>query len=80
MRHRFASSMAALVSLLALAGLVSISGAAQEPGEGNTTGPSKTWTTPRTSWGHPDLQGVWTTDPEIGVPVERPVDWERRRC
>ena len=26
---------------------------------------------PRTPWGHPDLQGIWTTDSEIGVPVER---------
>ncbi len=74
MRHRFLASTAALVTLLALSGLVSISGAAQESGEANTTGRSKTWTTPRTSWGHPDLQGVWTTDAEIGVPVERPVD------
>jgi hypothetical protein len=29
---------------------------------------------PKTPWGHPDLQGVWTTDGEIGVPIERPVD------
>ena len=29
---------------------------------------------PRTPWGHPDLQGIWTTDAEIGVPLERPVD------
>jgi hypothetical protein len=31
-------------------------------------------TTPKTPWGHPDLQGVWTTDEEIGVPLERPVE------
>jgi hypothetical protein len=29
---------------------------------------------PKTPWGHPDLQGVWTTDEEIGVPLERPVE------
>ena len=31
-------------------------------------------TVPKTPWGHPDLQGVWTTDEEIGVPLERPVE------
>ena len=31
-------------------------------------------TVPKTPWGHPDLQGVWTTDAEIGVPLERPVE------
>ena len=39
-----------------------------------TGGPKKTWSAPRTPWGHPDLQGIWTTDAEIGVPFERPVD------
>jgi len=27
---------------------------------------------PRTSWGDPDLQGVWTSDEESSVPFERP--------
>jgi hypothetical protein len=33
---------------------------------------------PLTDWGHPDLQGIWTTDGEIGVPVERPVQYGDR--
>src|SRR5688500_5554273 len=28
--------------------------------------------TPRTPWGDPDIQGTWTTDETIGVPVQRP--------
>ena len=28
----------------------------------------------RTPWGDPDLQGTWTTDETIGVPVQRPVE------
>src|SRR5690606_23917438 len=32
------------------------------------------WTQPRTPWGDPDLQGTWTTDDYIGVPIERPKD------
>jgi len=26
---------------------------------------------PRTPWGEPDIQGVWTSEPELGVPFER---------
>jgi hypothetical protein len=32
------------------------------------------WTTPRTTWGHPDLQGIWTSDDMRGVPMARPED------
>jgi hypothetical protein len=33
------------------------------------------WTHPRTAWGDPDLQGVWTTDDNFSVPLERPVEF-----
>jgi len=29
---------------------------------------------PRTPWGDPDLQGVWSSDAESGVPFERPTE------
>ena len=29
---------------------------------------------PRTSWGEPDLQGVWTSNSSQGIPLERPDD------
>ena len=29
------------------------------------------WTAPRTPWGEPDIQGLFTTDDELGVPFER---------
>jgi len=32
------------------------------------------WKAPRTPWGHPDLQGVWTSDDMRGVPMSRPAD------
>jgi hypothetical protein len=32
------------------------------------------WAHPRTPWGDPDIQGTWTTDDYIGVPIERPKD------
>jgi hypothetical protein len=31
------------------------------------------YTAPRTPWGDPDIQGLFTTDDELGVPFERPV-------
>jgi hypothetical protein len=27
------------------------------------------WKAPRTAWGHPDLEGIWTTDDMRGVPM-----------
>jgi hypothetical protein len=30
------------------------------------------WKAPRTPWGHPDLDGVWTSDDMRGVPTSRP--------
>jgi hypothetical protein len=40
--------------------------------KGTSTRPADDWKLPRTAWGHPDLQGVWTTDAEVSVPLERP--------
>jgi hypothetical protein len=31
------------------------------------------YSVPRTPWGDPDLQGVWSSDEEAGVPFERPM-------
>ena len=32
----------------------------------------KHWRAPRTSWGHPSFEGVWSTDDLRGVPLNRP--------
>ena len=42
------------------------------------TKPEKKWTPPKTSWGDPDLQGVWTSDDFYGVPFERPAQYGTR--
>jgi hypothetical protein len=39
---------------------------------------SRSWTGPRTPWGDPDIQGVFTTDDELGVPFERLVEFGTR--
>lgn len=37
-----------------------------------TTNTSAGWAPPRTPWGEPDLQGIWTNINEAGTPFERP--------
>ena len=32
----------------------------------------RSWTAPKTSWGHPSLQGTWSTDDMRGIPFDRP--------
>ena len=36
---------------------------------------AQTWTPPRTPWGHPDLQGIYSNDDETGTPMERPAQF-----
>jgi hypothetical protein len=36
------------------------------------------WKVPRTPWGHPDLEGIWTTDDMRGVPMSRPQQYGDR--
>ena len=40
------------------------------PAAATTAAAPKTWTAPRTPWGHPDLQGVWANN--SATPLERP--------
>ena len=63
----------ALVSVVALAATPS---AGQTPARSATTAAAsaRSWTAVKTPWGDPDLQGTWSTDDYIGVPIERPVD------
>src|SRR5262245_29391139 len=37
------------------------------------------YTPPRTPWGDPDLQGIWTSDDMRGVPRERPEEFGTRQ-
>ncbi|HEV8393226.1 MAG TPA: hypothetical protein VGQ37_03085 [Vicinamibacterales bacterium] len=39
----------------------------------------KRYVAPRTPWGHPDLQGVWTSDDARTVPLQRPPELGDRR-
>jgi hypothetical protein len=42
------------------------------------TGVSPGWKPKRTAWGHPDLEGAWTSDAVHGVPRDRPAQFGHR--
>jgi hypothetical protein len=69
MDNRAARSLTTLIGLLASAagGLVT----AQTGGE-----TAVDWQPPRTSWGDPDLAGIYSNDDETGTPMERPDELE----
>ena len=46
---------------------------------GSLSAQDKRYAAPRTPWGHPDLQGVWTTDDARTVPLQRPAELGDRR-
>src|SRR3977135_1587552 len=50
------------------------SGAGKKPASS-----AKAYTAPRTPWGDPQLEGVYSNDDETGVPFERPAQFEGRR-
>ena len=35
---------------------------------------ARRWTQPKTTWGDPDLEGVWTSDNNFSIPLERPAE------
>jgi hypothetical protein len=37
-------------------------------------GPATNYVAPKTPWGDPDLQGVWSSDDTSGIPMSRPAD------
>ena len=41
-------------------------------------GPTK-YVAPKTAWGDPKLEGVYTNDDETGVPFERPSEFEGKK-
>ena len=48
-----------------------------EAGAAARTDPS--WKPPVTAWGHPDLQGIWTTDDMRGIPQQRAPEFGTRQ-
>nr|AEH26500.1 hypothetical protein [uncultured Acidobacteria bacterium A3] len=69
MSNRWFAALAAL-------GLVAAPAAGQaQTAAAKTAKPAaKTWTVPKTPWGDPDIQGVWTSDSVRGIPTQRPAE------
>jgi hypothetical protein len=65
MRKRFSGSMT-MVAIAAAAGCIMTTASAQAPTASGATPASS----PRTAWGEPDLQGIWTN--ETTTPLQRP--------
>ena len=60
-----------LTTMMIVAWVVPAIGQAPAPrSEARAAGGAKTWTSPRTPWGHPDLQGLWNNG--TPTPLERP--------
>jgi hypothetical protein len=70
-RHRRIASHALLLTAIAIA--TGAAGMAQQ--RAATERQSRPWTQARTPWGDPDLGGVWTSDNNFSVPLERPAEF-----
>jgi len=55
---------------------VAVLAVAASVGRATLEGQGKSWSAPRTPWGHPDLQGTYSNDDETGTPMERPRELE----
>ena len=64
--------MSTSVAILIAAGLLCV------PMHAQSTKPRAGWTPPKTSWGHPDIEGVYTNKDETNTPLERPDQFKGR--
>ena len=72
MNRQFPVSIGLVVSVIVVALI------AQTPAAGQSAPPAgDAWTHPRTPWGDPDLQAIWTN--ETITPFERPVENQEKR-
>ena len=67
MRRRLLEAIGVAAVVIAVAGILKVSRGAVE-GTAASTGPS-----PKTAWGEPDLQGIWTD--EYQTPLQRPAKY-----
>src|SRR5262245_6765943 len=77
MSKRIWVSVSVLAAVVVIVSLTAATVAGQsKPAATATAG--KPYTPPKTPWGHPDLQGIYTSDDYINVPLERPVEFGGR--
>ncbi len=63
--------LAGSIAVLALAS-IPVFGQQTNRAPASRAATAKDWTPPRTPWGHPDLQGIYTNKDESGIPMEKP--------
>jgi hypothetical protein len=72
---------ACVVTTCALILVSPVPAAAQAKGSADASAAKRAhphWKAPRTAWGHPDLEGIWTTDDMRGIPMSRPQQYGNR--
>jgi hypothetical protein len=75
-------ALAIFASVTAVVACVPLSVAAQARASAEAQAAARanpSWQPPLTAWGHPDLQGIWTTDDMRGIPQQRPTEFGTRR-
>jgi hypothetical protein len=81
MTTRWLNVTGATMAAIMFASVATVTLAAQTPAAASKApakAAAKAWTMPKTPWGHPDLQGVWTTDDMLSIPMERPEQFAGR--
>ena len=76
MRDQILNVVAATLVLCAVMAFAMPSVSGQSPSAGARPAPK--YSPPRTSWGHPDLQGIYSNDDETGTPMARPAHFAGR--
>jgi hypothetical protein len=74
--------LAAALALTAVTLAAAPRAGAQALGSAESTAAARVdprWAPPRTPWGHPDLQGIWTTDDMRGIPQQRAEQYGMRQ-
>jgi hypothetical protein len=72
-------SMSAFSAAVFAVTLTSVPVSGQGPSTATNGPTSAAWTAPRTPWGDPDLQGIYNSNDNVGVPVERPAKFGLRK-
>ena len=67
-----------IAGVLALAVVSGAVVAAQSSAVNTTARGAGAYNPPRTSWGDPDLQGIWPGTEMVGVPLQRPAQFGTR--
>ena len=75
-RHLTVAAAIAIVLFCALA--TGVQAQSSAPAAAKPKPAAAKWTQPKTPWGHPDLQGEWTSDSARGIPRERPEQFAAR--